>query len=144
MLVFSVYIPFLICRVRPVHSFFEKKSILENPSQIFTNLFFSCLLNKCSVQSHWLPLFVRRQCNTASVPQLATPHGHSTGPVAYPHGRHTPPAASSATANGLAPMSMPYCRGQPKKTEPDICHPNYSVGFTRLLHSMNCFATSPS
>ena len=40
MLVFSVYIPFLISRVRPVHSFFEKKSILENPSQIFTNLFF--------------------------------------------------------------------------------------------------------
>ena len=43
MLVFSVYIPFLISRVRPVHSIFEKKSILENPSQIFTNLFFSCL-----------------------------------------------------------------------------------------------------
>ena len=40
MLVFSVYIPSLISRVRPVHSFFEKKSILENPSQIFTNLFF--------------------------------------------------------------------------------------------------------
>ena len=40
MLVFSVYIPFLISRVRPVHSIFEKKSILENPSQIFTNLFF--------------------------------------------------------------------------------------------------------
>ena len=40
MRVFSVYIPFLISRVRPVHSFFEKKSILENPSQIFTNLFF--------------------------------------------------------------------------------------------------------
>ena len=35
---------FLISRVRPVHSFFEKKSILENTSQIFTNLFFSCLL----------------------------------------------------------------------------------------------------
>ena len=32
--VFSVYIPFLISRVRPVHSFFEKKSILENTSQI--------------------------------------------------------------------------------------------------------------
>ena len=40
MFVFSVYIPFLISRVRPVHSYFEKKSILENPSQIFTNLFF--------------------------------------------------------------------------------------------------------
>ena len=35
-----VYIYFLISRVHPVHSFFEKKSILENPSQIFTNLFF--------------------------------------------------------------------------------------------------------
>ncbi len=45
MLVFPVYISFLISRVRPVHSFFEKKSILENPSQIFTNLFFSCLLS---------------------------------------------------------------------------------------------------
>ena len=33
LLVFSVYIPFLISRVRPVHSFFEKKSILENTSQ---------------------------------------------------------------------------------------------------------------
>ena len=44
MLVFSVYIPFLISRVRPVHSFFEKKSILENPSQIFTNLFFHAYL----------------------------------------------------------------------------------------------------
>ena len=32
--VFSVYIPFLISRVRPVHSFFENESILENPSQI--------------------------------------------------------------------------------------------------------------
>ena len=28
--IFSVYISFLISRVRPVHSFFEKKSILEN------------------------------------------------------------------------------------------------------------------
>ena len=44
MLVFSVYIPFLISRVRPVHSFFEKKSILENTSQIFTNLFFHAYL----------------------------------------------------------------------------------------------------
>ena len=41
MLVFSVYIPFFISRVRPVHSFFEKESILENTSQIFTNLFFN-------------------------------------------------------------------------------------------------------
>ena len=46
MLVFSVYIPFFISRVRPVHSFFEKKSILENPSQIFTNLFFHAYLIK--------------------------------------------------------------------------------------------------
>ena len=46
MFVFSVYIPFHISRVRPVHSFFEKKSILENPSQIFTNLFFNAYL-KC-------------------------------------------------------------------------------------------------
>ena len=46
MLVFSVYIPFFISRVRPVHSFFEKKSILENPSQIFTNLFFHAYLLK--------------------------------------------------------------------------------------------------
>ena len=45
MLVFSVYIPFLISRVRPVHSIFEKKSILENPSQIFTNLFFHAYLS---------------------------------------------------------------------------------------------------
>ena len=44
MLVFSVYIPFLISRVRPVHSFFKKKSILENPSQIFTNLLFNYYL----------------------------------------------------------------------------------------------------
>ena len=44
MLVFSVYIPFLISRVRPVHSFFEKKSILENSSQIFTKLFFNAYL----------------------------------------------------------------------------------------------------
>jgi len=36
--------PFLISRVRPVHSFFEKKSILENSSQIFTNLFFNAYL----------------------------------------------------------------------------------------------------
>ena len=39
--IFSVYISLLISRVRPVHSFFEKKSILENSSQIFTNLFFN-------------------------------------------------------------------------------------------------------
>ena len=32
--VFSVYIPFLISRVRPVHSFFKKKSILKNKSKI--------------------------------------------------------------------------------------------------------------
>ena len=44
MLVFSVYIPFFISRVRPVHSFFKKKSILENPSQIFTNLLFNYYL----------------------------------------------------------------------------------------------------
>ena len=44
MLVFSVYIPFLISRVRPEHSIFERKSILENPSQIFTNLFFYAYL----------------------------------------------------------------------------------------------------
>ena len=44
MFVFSVYIPYLISRVRPVHSFFEKKSILENYSQIFTNLFFNAYL----------------------------------------------------------------------------------------------------
>ena len=31
---FSVYISLLISRVRPVHSFFAGKSILENPSQI--------------------------------------------------------------------------------------------------------------
>ena len=36
----------LISRVRPVHSFFEKKSILENPSQIFTNLFFHAYFNE--------------------------------------------------------------------------------------------------
>ena len=36
--------PFLISRVRPVHSFFEKKSILENSPQIFTNLFFNAYL----------------------------------------------------------------------------------------------------
>ena len=35
--VFSVYISLLISRVRPVHSFFEKKSILENTSQITKN-----------------------------------------------------------------------------------------------------------
>ncbi|CDC65361.1 unknown [Bacteroides sp. CAG:770] len=29
----------LISRVRPAHSFFEKKSILKNPPQIFTNYF---------------------------------------------------------------------------------------------------------
>ena len=34
LLVFSVYIPFLISRIRPVHSIFEKKSIIENTSQI--------------------------------------------------------------------------------------------------------------
>ena len=44
MLVFSVYIPFFISRVRPVHSFFKKKSILENPSQLFTNLLFNYYL----------------------------------------------------------------------------------------------------
>ena len=51
MLVFSVYIPFLISRVRPVHSFFEKKSILENTSQIFTNLFFKAYFKTliCSI-----------------------------------------------------------------------------------------------
>ena len=47
MRVFSVYISFLISRVRPVHSFFEKESILENPSQIFTNLFFNVYLMGC-------------------------------------------------------------------------------------------------
>ena len=36
----------LISRVRPVHSFFEKKSILDNPSQIFTNLFFHAYFNE--------------------------------------------------------------------------------------------------
>ena len=46
MLVFSVYIPFLISRVRPVHSFFEKKYILDNSSQIFTNLFFNAYLTE--------------------------------------------------------------------------------------------------
>ena len=43
MLVFSVYIPLFISRVRPVHSFFEKKSILENSLQIFTNFFYAYL-----------------------------------------------------------------------------------------------------
>ena len=47
LLVFSVYIPFLISRVRPVHSIFEKKSILENTSQIFTYLASS--FNLCNV-----------------------------------------------------------------------------------------------
>ena len=37
MRVFSVYISLLISRVRPVHSIFEKKSILENTSQITKN-----------------------------------------------------------------------------------------------------------
>ena len=46
MLVFSVNIPFLISRVHPVHSFFEKKSILENTSQIVTNLFMPTLFRK--------------------------------------------------------------------------------------------------
>ena len=51
MLVFSVYIPFFISRVRPVHSFFKKKSILENPSQIFTNLLFNYYLQNYIVLS---------------------------------------------------------------------------------------------
>ena len=46
MLVFSVYIPSLISRVRPVHSFFEKEFTLENPLQIFTNLLFNAYLVK--------------------------------------------------------------------------------------------------
>ncbi len=57
MLVFSVYIPFLISRVRPVHSIFEKKSILENPSQIFTNLFFHAYMAYMPSFLAWL--FVR-------------------------------------------------------------------------------------
>ena len=32
--IFLVYIPFFISRVRPVHSFFKKKSILKNLMQI--------------------------------------------------------------------------------------------------------------
>ena len=40
---FGLY-SFCISRVRPVHSFFEKESILENPPQIFTNLFFNAYL----------------------------------------------------------------------------------------------------
>ena len=51
MLVFSVYIPFFISRVRPAHSFFKKKSILENPSQIFTNLLFNYYLQNYIVLS---------------------------------------------------------------------------------------------
>lgn len=35
--VFSVYISLIISRVRTVHSFFKKKSILENTSQITKN-----------------------------------------------------------------------------------------------------------
>ena len=52
MLVFSVYIPSLISRVRPVHSFFEKEFTLENPLQIFTNLFFNAYLVKC-IDEFW-------------------------------------------------------------------------------------------
>ena len=65
MLVFSVYIPFLISRVRPVHSIFEKKSILENPSQIFTNLFFHAYM------AYMPSFFVRLLCLVSSPRFLA-------------------------------------------------------------------------
>ena len=41
-----VYIYFLISRVHPVHSFFQKKSILINLMQIKFNLFFNAYLLK--------------------------------------------------------------------------------------------------
>ena len=82
MLVFSVYIPSLISRVRPVHSFFEKKSILENPSQIFTNLFFNAYLGKyidefcpdvgrddatANFVTHWSPMLFDSQCGLSPI-----------------------------------------------------------------------------
>ena len=45
MIVFLVYIAFFISRVHPVHSIFKNLSILKNPSQIFTNLFFTAYLD---------------------------------------------------------------------------------------------------
>ena len=55
--VFSVYISLLISRVRPVHSFFEKKSIRENPSQIFTNLYLR-LTKKRLTQKGWSLFYI--------------------------------------------------------------------------------------
>ena len=47
-----VYIPFLISRVPPVHSFFQKKSILMNLTQNLVQLiFFNAYLVKINLQT---------------------------------------------------------------------------------------------
>ena len=68
MLVFSVYIPLLISRVRPVHSFFEKKSILVNLLLIRSRLFFLRYL-VISFSS------VRTSCTTTSQLAINEPSG---------------------------------------------------------------------
>ena len=73
----------LISRVRPVHSFFEKEFTLENPLQIFTNLFFNAYLVKnidefCPVVGkrlrgyvltcfQWFPTFVFQNPNESKM-----------------------------------------------------------------------------
>lgn len=46
--VFSVYIPFIISLVRPVHTFMEKKYIIENTSQTAANY----LKKTCNKRDH--------------------------------------------------------------------------------------------
>ena len=53
----------LISRVRPVHSFFEKEFTLENPLQIFTNLFFHAYLRNL----FGLYLFSHQSCATGTL-----------------------------------------------------------------------------
>ena len=63
MRVFSVYISLLISRVRPVHSFFEKEFTLENPLQIFTNLFLTLTKNNKTRpdSSDWVLYLIRQK-----------------------------------------------------------------------------------
>ena len=74
MLVFSVYIPLLISRVRPVHSFFEKESILENPSQIFTNFFFHAYLSSMPLSGSHMQKYIFSAYNHKKATQCHFQH----------------------------------------------------------------------
>ena len=57
-----VYISFLICRLPPVHAFFQKKSILiKSGTKFSSTYFFSCLLN--GKVNDFFNTFAKKQVN---------------------------------------------------------------------------------